>query len=90
MQPGVGICQTAMFGMDPNWGRILAAAGRSGVFIDPDKTDLYFGFTNRLQILNNGQPTNFNRKALKKYMKNSFVKILLDLNLGKKSINILL
>lgn len=79
------LVQTAIFGMDPNWGRIVAAAGRSGVIFDPDKLDLYFGFTNRMCILKNGQPANFNQKALKKYMKNSFIKILLDLNSGKSS-----
>jgi glutamate N-acetyltransferase/amino-acid N-acetyltransferase len=79
------LVQTAMFGMDPNWGRILAAAGRSGVMFDPDKVDLYFGFTNRTIILKKGQPANFNRKALNKYMKNSYIKILLNLNIGKSS-----
>ena len=36
------LLKTALFGEDANWGRILAAAGRSGVPIKPDATDVYF------------------------------------------------
>lgn len=34
------LCKTAWFGGDPNWGRILCAAGYSGVQFDPGKVDL--------------------------------------------------
>lgn len=36
------LVKTAFFGEDANWGRIVAAAGRSGVALDPDKAALYF------------------------------------------------
>jgi glutamate N-acetyltransferase/amino-acid N-acetyltransferase len=36
------LLKTALFGEDANWGRILAAAGRSGVPIRPDAIDVYF------------------------------------------------
>lgn len=36
------LVKTAFFGQDANWGRILAAAGRAGVPMDPDRVDLYF------------------------------------------------
>jgi glutamate N-acetyltransferase/amino-acid N-acetyltransferase len=36
------LVKTALFGQDANWGRILAAAGRAGVAIDPDGIDVYF------------------------------------------------
>ena len=36
------LVKTAFFGQDANWGRILAAAGRAGVELDPDRLDLYF------------------------------------------------
>ncbi len=36
------LVKTACFGEDANWGRILAAAGRSGAAIKPDCTDIYF------------------------------------------------
>jgi glutamate N-acetyltransferase/amino-acid N-acetyltransferase len=36
------LVKTAFFGQDANWGRILAAAGRAGVTLDPNRLDLYF------------------------------------------------
>ena len=35
------LVKTAFAGADPNWGRILAAAGRSGVNFDPGRTDIW-------------------------------------------------
>lgn len=35
--------KTALFGEDANWGRILAAIGRAGVAVEPDKIDVQFG-----------------------------------------------
>jgi glutamate N-acetyltransferase/amino-acid N-acetyltransferase len=35
--------KTALFGEDANWGRILAAIGRAGVAVDPQKIDVHFG-----------------------------------------------
>lgn len=37
------LTKTALFGEDANWGRILAAAGRAGVPLDPAKIDIAFG-----------------------------------------------
>jgi len=45
------LVKTAFFGEDANWGRIFAAAGRSGVSIDPDATNIYF---NDVQMVKNG------------------------------------
>ena len=36
------LVKTAFFGMDPNWGRIAAAVGYSGVKVVPEKMDIYF------------------------------------------------
>jgi len=36
------LVKTAFFGEDPNWGRILAAAGRAGVVFNPDKVEMFF------------------------------------------------
>lgn len=36
------LVKTSFFGEDPNWGRILAAVGRSKVRIDPDVVDIYY------------------------------------------------
>jgi len=77
------LVKTAMFGRDPNWGRIIAAAGRSGVDINPDSIDLYFGLENPLQILKDSQPVNHNRAQLKKYMAAPQIQVILDLNMGE-------
>ena len=37
------LVKTALFGEDANWGRILAAAGRAGVPLDPDTVDVFIG-----------------------------------------------
>ncbi len=37
------LVKTALFGEDANWGRILAALGRSGVSFDPARVDIFFG-----------------------------------------------
>ena len=36
------LVKTALFGEDANWGRIIAAAGRAGVPIEPDRIDIFF------------------------------------------------
>jgi len=36
------LVKTALFGEDANWGRIIAAAGRAGVPMNPDRVDIYF------------------------------------------------
>lgn len=37
------LVKTALFGKDPNWGRVLAAAGRAGVRFDPERAELRIG-----------------------------------------------
>jgi len=37
------LVKTAWAGADPNWGRILAAVGRSGVPVNPDRVDIFLG-----------------------------------------------
>lgn len=76
------LVKTAIFGTDPNWGRIFAAAGRAGVSFDPDKVDLYFGAGRSVQILDKGQPTDHSREEVKKEMKTSTIAITLVLNEG--------
>jgi glutamate N-acetyltransferase/amino-acid N-acetyltransferase len=39
---GSPLVKTALFGEDANWGRVLMAAGRAGVPLDPDRLDVYF------------------------------------------------
>lgn len=46
------LVKTAVFGEDPNWGRIVAAAGRAGVIFNPAKIGLAF---NKIRVVENGQ-----------------------------------
>ncbi|MCH8567395.1 MAG: bifunctional ornithine acetyltransferase/N-acetylglutamate synthase [Balneolales bacterium] len=77
------LVKTAMFGRDPNWGRIVAAAGRAGVPFDPQKLDLFIGSGKQLKILENGQPLRVNLNDLKKLMKNTEIQIILDFKGGE-------
>ncbi|MFH0787793.1 MAG: bifunctional ornithine acetyltransferase/N-acetylglutamate synthase, partial [Pseudomonadota bacterium] len=45
------LVKTALFGQDANWGRIMAALGRSGVSFDPNRVDIYF---DAIQVVKNG------------------------------------
>ena len=76
------LVKTAIFGHDPNWGRILAAAGYSGAEIDTNKIDLYL----KEKIVENGQPLKCSRQEIHKYLEMSDeVKILIDLKMGQEN-----
>ncbi|MDT8378890.1 MAG: bifunctional glutamate N-acetyltransferase/amino-acid acetyltransferase ArgJ [Desulfotignum sp.] len=74
------LVKTAIYGKDPNWGRITAAAGRSGAHVDPDLMDLYFD-TVPLVIQGKWQGKDAEKKAAE-IMKEPDILITLDLNLG--------
>lgn len=80
------LVKAAFFGRDPNWGRILAAAGRAGVDFDPGRVDLSLGSSKQLhEIVAGGQPVNVDRRKLKNMMRSSFLYVILDLNAGPAS-----
>jgi len=72
------LVKTAVHGADPNWGRVLAAAGRSGVELIPEKTCLEYG---GIPLVKNGAPLPFDEKQVSDYLRNEDVVIVLDLNL---------
>jgi glutamate N-acetyltransferase/amino-acid N-acetyltransferase len=78
------LVKTAIFGSDPNWGRIIAAAGRAGVDFDPEQLDLYLGtkMNKLIPVLEKSQPVDGIRKKLDKVMESSNIIILIDLNQG--------
>jgi len=80
------LVKTAIFGSDPNWGRIIAAAGRSGVVFDPEQVDLYIGtdMNKMVPVLEKGQPVSDVRDKLRKVMTSSNIIILIDLNQGEE------
>ncbi|WP_372681390.1 bifunctional glutamate N-acetyltransferase/amino-acid acetyltransferase ArgJ [Desulfosarcina sp.] len=75
------LVKTAFFGEDANWGRILAAAGRAGVFLDPERLDLYF---DDVQMVKDGTGCGWEaeEKATGVLKKPEF-SVTLDLNLGQ-------
>ena len=73
------LVKAAIHGGDPNWGRIVAAAGRSGVGIEESKIDLYIG---DICVVRAGCPLPFDKGEMAKVLGDSEVPINLLLNLG--------
>jgi len=73
------LVKTALFGCDPNWGRIVAAAGRAGVAFDPSHLLVRLG---DIEIFSEGRGQRFDKKAAHEYLKNSEVVIQLQLDQG--------
>ena len=76
------LVKTAMFGKDPNWGRVLAAAGRAGVEFDPADVKLNFG---PIVLIENGEPTGFSEQQAHDYLANREVAVLLRIGNGQGS-----
>jgi len=62
---GSSLVKTAVHGRDPNWGRIVAAAGRAGVPFDPASVALWLG---PHQLMASGEPMAFDRPAASAYL----------------------
>ena len=73
------LVKTALFGNDPNWGRILAAMGRSGVDFDPDRAQIALQGT---LVYTDGKPTTFDARELHEQLKADTVTIVIDLQEG--------
>ncbi len=81
------LVKTAFFGEDANWGRIIAAAGRAGVHLDPDRLDLYF---DDVQMVKNGQGCGAQAEAdATTVLKQEAFSVTLDLNLGPGTMEML-
>ncbi|MBD2212019.1 bifunctional ornithine acetyltransferase/N-acetylglutamate synthase [Nostoc linckia FACHB-104] len=63
---GSSLVKSAIFGRDPNWGRIAAAAGRAGVPFEQENLQIKLG---DFLLLENGQPLSFDRAAASAYLK---------------------
>jgi len=74
------LVKTALAGGDPNWGRIFAAAGRSGVSFDPARVDIKMA---GIPVLRRGQPLNFNERAASNKLLGKHVPLVVDLHAGK-------
>ena len=78
------LVKTALFASDPNWGRILAAVGRSGVEdLDIGKVSLFIGET---CLIRNGDPdSDYTEEAGQKEMDEAEITITVDLQRGDES-----
>jgi len=83
------LVKTAIHGCDPNWGRIISAAGSSGVDFDLNDVDLFIG---EYQILSGGDLIKFDKEKISiylrskmdgKYLVSDKVEIILNFNNGK-------
>jgi glutamate N-acetyltransferase/amino-acid N-acetyltransferase len=76
------LVKTAFAGADPNWGRIFAAAGRSGEDFAPAKVDIKMA---GIPVLRRGQPLNFNERAASNRLLAKHVLLVVDLHAGSAS-----
>ncbi len=72
------LVKTAIHGGDPNWGRIIAALGRSEIEIEPDYVDIWI---DDVQIVSSGQSTGKEVAASERMKKDEF-KIVIELKKG--------
>ena len=76
------LVKTAIFGRDPNWGRIAMAAGRAGVAFDAAKLSFALG---GIEMFENGEPLDFDVKGAEAALENENVVIALTLGEGDAS-----
>lgn len=74
------LVKTALAGADPNWGRILAAAGRSGVSFDPALAEIRLA---GMLVCRAGREYPFNERIAHRKMLASYVPVVLNLGAGR-------
>ncbi len=73
------LVKSAVFGRDPNWGRIAAAAGRAGIPFNPSQLQVKLG---DFLLMDAGTPLPFDRASASHYLKQPDVMISVDLGDG--------
>ena len=79
------LVKTALAGGDPNWGRILAAAGRAGVQFEPSRVGIDLAGA---RVCRNGLEVSFNERKLHRRMLSKYVPIRMDLRSGRATARI--
>jgi glutamate N-acetyltransferase / amino-acid N-acetyltransferase len=75
------LVKTAVYGCDPNWGRVIMAIGKSfDPAVDPAKVTINFGGTN---VFKKGTPVDCDLEALRQYLGQPEVTIGVNLGIGK-------
>ena len=73
------LVKSAVHGADPNWGRVIAALGRSGVEVEEKKVDLYLG---NICLLKDGRPVPFDHDEAVRVLLKDEVAFNVNLNMG--------
>ncbi len=74
------LVKTAIHGADPNWGRVLAAAGRSGAKVDQTRATVRIGDVN---VFESGAPRPFDRERIREIFHTPGLRIAVDLGVAK-------
>ena len=77
------LVKTALAGADPNWGRILSAAGNAGVVFNPNRTDIYI---NRMRVCAKGGAAEFDEAAASKLLAAKDVLLRVVLGQGRAQV----
>jgi glutamate N-acetyltransferase/amino-acid N-acetyltransferase len=80
------LVKSAIFGKDPNWGRVVAAAGYSGAELKQERLSLSFsGGGSEVEIIKSGEiSSSYDLELLKRIMANDEIVITLDLSMGNE------
>ena len=76
---GSSLVKTAIFGEDPNWGRIIAAAGYADTTFNPNQIDIAIG---NITVLSKSSPIHFDKEEMQDIMSKDEVTIHMNLNDG--------
>lgn len=79
------LVKTAIFGQNPNWGRIAAATGNADKDVTEDRLTIYLGEN---KVLQKGAPLKIGQQRLKEVLKKDELQIKIDLGLGKAQIRV--
>ena len=73
------LVKTAVYGRDPNWGRIMMAVGKTGIPLNESKIDIYI---NEIQIVSEGKAISYNVNSVVAALGKKEVGIKISLNIG--------
>jgi glutamate N-acetyltransferase/amino-acid N-acetyltransferase len=76
------LVKTAIHGADPNWGRILAAAGRSGAKVDQTRASVHIA---DVAVFAQGSPRAFDGAVVRRVFEQKDITIGVDLGVGSES-----
>ena len=80
------LCKTAFFGADPNWGRIIAAAGRSAASLEPERLHLTLrAGEHAVPLFAHGVPLDFDHALAVKLMRSARFGFDLDVGAGEST-----